>query len=114
MSMTIRSIKGAAGVALTTVVLAASAVLPGLPASAQVTAVPLEDVSFAGTITGRVKVATVDPEDRPIAFSQRSGRLLVWPVSASGSNLASIADESTANVTFTQIVTLLNLRQKGP
>jgi hypothetical protein len=112
--MTIRSIKGAAGVALTTVVLATSAVLPGLPASAQVTAVPREGVSFADTITQRVKVETVDPEDRTIAFTQPSGRLLVLPVSGSVSNLGSIADESTANVTFTQIVTLLNLRQKGP
>jgi hypothetical protein len=112
--MTIRSIKGAAGVALTAAVLAAAAVIPGLPASAQVTAVPREGVSFADTITQRVKVETVDPEERTIAFTQPSGRLVVLPVSAGVTNLASIADESMANVTFTQIVTLLNLRQKGP
>ena len=111
--MTIRSIQGAVGVALTAAVLTASAVTP-LPASAQVTAVPREGVSFADTITQRVQVETVDPEDRTIAFTQPSGRLVVLPVSPSVTNLASVSDDSTANVTFTQIVTLLNLRQKGP
>jgi hypothetical protein len=112
--MTIRSIKGAAGVALTAIVLAASVVVPAPPTSAQVTAVPRAGVSFVDTVTQRVKVETVDPEDRTIAFTQPSGRLLVLPVAGSVANLASIPDESTANVTFTQIVTLLNLRQKGP
>jgi hypothetical protein len=116
--MAIRSIKGAAGVALTAAVLAASAVISGLPttspAMAQVTAVPREGVSFADTITQRVKVETVDPEGRTIAFTQPSGRLVVLPVSDNVANLASIDDESMANVAFTQVVTLLNLRQKGP
>jgi hypothetical protein len=112
--MTIGSIKGAAGVALTAVVLAATTVLPALPAAAQVVAVPREGVSFADTITQRVRVETIDPEERTIAFTQPTGRLVVLPVAPSVTNLASIPDGSTANVTFTQIVTLLNLRQKGP
>jgi hypothetical protein len=112
--MTIRSIKAAAGIALTAAVLTASTALPGLPASAQVTAVPRAGVSFVDTISQRVTVETVDPEDRTIAFTQPSGRLVVLPVSPSVTNLTGIQDESTANVTFTQIVTLLNLRQKGP
>jgi hypothetical protein len=119
--MTIRSIKaarGAAGVALTAAVVAATAVVAGLPASspalAQVVAVPRAGVSFVDTITQRVKVETVDPEDRTIAFTQPSGRLVVLPVSPSVTNLNAIPDESTATITFTQIVTLLNLRQKGP
>jgi len=99
-------------------VLTATAVIPGLPASApamaQVVAVPRAGVSFVDTITQRVKVETVDPEDRTVAFTQPSGRLVVLPVSPSVTNLSGIQDESTATVTFTQIVTLLNLRQKGP
>ena len=108
--MTIRSIKGAAGVALTAAMLA----FFGLSASAQVTAVPREGVSFADTITQKVKVESVDPESRTIAFTLPNGRLVVLPVADTVHNLDSIPDESMANVTFTQVVTLLNLRQKGP
>jgi hypothetical protein len=108
-----RSIKGAAAGALAAA-LAAAALLAGQPASAQVTAVPREGVSFADTITQRVKIETIDPESRTVAFTQPSGRLLVLPLAPGVANLASIPDESMADVTFTQVVTLLNLRQKGP
>jgi hypothetical protein len=85
-----------------------------LPASAQVTAVPRVGVAFNDTVTQRVKVETVDPDDRTIAFTTPDGQVLVLPVSASAGNLANIADGSNANVTYTQVVTMLNLRQKGP
>lgn len=85
-----------------------------LPVSAQVTAVPREGVAFSDTVTQRVKVETVDPDDRTIAFTTPDGQVLVLPVSPSAGNLANIADGSTANVTYSQIVTMLNLRQKGP
>ena len=85
-----------------------------LPASAQVTAVPREGVAFSDTVTQRVKVETVDPDDRTIAFTTPDGQVLVLPVSPNAGNLANIADGSTANVTYSQIVTMLNLRQKGP
>jgi hypothetical protein len=109
--MIFRSIKLAAGVSLLAMALAVGAVLP---ASAQVTAVPREGVSFSDQITQRVKVETIDPEERTIAFTQPSGRLVVLPIAGSVGNLDAIQDGSTANVTFTQVVTLLNLRQKGP
>ncbi len=85
-----------------------------LPASAQVTAVPREGVAFNDTVTQRVKVETVDPDDRTIAFTTPDGQVLVLPVAANAGNLAAIADGSMANVTYTQVVTMLNLRQKGP
>src|SRR5215470_5744377 len=94
--MTIRSTTWAAGISLVAAVLAVGVSLPDRQASAQVTAVPREGVSFTDH------------------FTQPSGRLVVLPVSSSVGNLASIADGSMANVTFTQVVTLLNLRQKGP
>ena len=49
-----------------------------------------------------------------MAFTLPDGQVLVLAVSPSVRNLAAIADGSTANVTYTQVVTMLNLRQKGP
>ena len=112
--MTMRSIKWAAGASLFVAVLAAGTFLPERDASAQVTAVPREGVAFSDTVTQKVKVETVDPDDRTVAFTLPDGQVLVLPVSASAGNLAAIADGSTANVTYTQVVTMLNLRQKGP
>jgi len=112
--MTIRSTIWAAAISLVAAMLAVGVSLPERQASAQVTAVPREGVSFTDQITQRVKIETVDPDERTVAFTQPSGRLVVLPVSSSVGNLASIADGSMANVTFTQVVTLLNLRQKGP
>ena len=112
--MTIRSTIWAAAISLVAAMLAVGVSLPERQASAQVTAVPREGVSFTDQITQRVKIETVDPDERTVAFTQPSGRLVVLPVSSSVVNLASIADGSMANVTFTQVVTLLNLRQKGP
>ena len=112
--MTMRSIKWAAGVSLIAVVLAAGTTVAGREASAQVTAVPREGVAFNNAVTQKVKIETVDPDDRTVAFTLADGQVLVLPVSSSAGNLASIADGSTANVTYTQVVTMLNLRQKGP
>src|SRR5882672_5482673 len=112
--MTIRSINWAAGVSLVAAVLAVGTILPEREASAQVTAVPREGVAFNDTVTQRVKIETVDPEDRTVAFTLPDGQVLVLPVDAKAGNLAAVNDGSTANVTYTQIVTMLNLRQKGP
>ena len=42
------------------------------------------------------------------------GQLVAVPVADGVGNLAAIQDGSMANVTYNQIVTILNLRQKGP
>src|SRR5262245_24054223 len=112
--MTIRSMKWAAGVSLFATVLAVAATLPERQASAQVTAVPREGVAFSDVVTQRVKIETVDPDDRTVAFTLPDGQVLVLPVASSVGNLGAIGDGSTANVTYTQVVTMLNLRQKGP
>ena len=112
--MTIRSINWAAGVSLVAAVLAVGTIVPERQASAQVTAVPREGVAFNDSVTQRVKIETVDADDRTVAFTLPDGQVLVLPVSNNAGNLAAIADGSTANVTYTQIVTMLNLRQKGP
>jgi hypothetical protein len=49
-----------------------------------------------------------------MAFTLADGQLVILPVSDSVSNLASVDDGATVNVTYNEVVTLLNLRQKGP
>jgi hypothetical protein len=109
--MTIRSIAWAAGISLFAAALTVGA---SLPASAQLQAVPREGVAFNDTVTQRVKIESVDTEDRTVTFTLPDGQLLLLPVSNNVTNLAAINDGSTANVSYTQVVTMLNLRQKGP
>jgi hypothetical protein len=116
--MTMRSIKWAAGVSLFAAIAAVGTALPEREASAQsvaqVQAVPRVGVAFNDSVTQRVTIETIDPDDRTIAFTRPDGQVLVLPVADSAGNLAAIGDGSTANVTYTQVVTMLNLRQKGP
>jgi len=112
--MTIRSMKMTAGVSLFAAVLAIGVGLPGSQASAQVTAVPREGVAFNDTVTQRVKIETADPDSRTVAFTSPTGQLVILPVADSVRNLAAIDDGSMANVTYSEVVTMLNLRQKGP
>ena len=111
--MTIRSMKWAAGVSLFAAVLAVGTTLPERQASAQVQAVPRAGLAFNDTTTQRVTIELVDPEGRTVVFTLPDGQLVAVPV-ASSVNLAGLQDGSTANVTYDQIVTILNLRQKGP
>jgi hypothetical protein len=111
--MTIRSIKWAAGVSLFAAVLAVGTILPERQASAQVQAVPRAGLAFNDTTTQRVTIESVDPEGRTVVFTLPDGQLVAVPV-AGGVNLAGLQDGSMANVTYDQIVTILNLRQKGP
>ena len=112
--MTIRSIKLAAGFSTFAAVLAVGIGLSAQPASAQVQAVPRAGVSFTDTVTARVTVETVDTETRTVAFDMPNGRTLLLAVADSVRNLDAIDDGSLADVTFTEVVTILNLRQKGP
>ena len=111
--MTIRSMKWAAGVSLFAAMLAVGTTLPERQASAQVQAVPRAGLAFNDTTTQRVTIESVDPEGRTVVFTLPDGQLVAVPV-ASSVNLAGLQDGSTANVTYDQIVTILNLRQKGP
>jgi hypothetical protein len=111
--MTIRSMKWAAGVSLFAAVLAVATTLPERQASAQVQAVPRAGLAFNDTTTQRVTIESVDPEGRTVVFTLPDGQLVAVPV-ASSVNLAGLQDGSMANVTYDQIVTILNLRQKGP
>ena len=112
--MTIRSMKWAAGVSLFAAVLAVGTTLPERQASAQVQAVPRAGLAFSDTTTQRVTIESVDVEGRTLAFTLPDGQLVDVPVANSVGNLAAIQEGSIANVTYDQIVTILNLRQKGP
>jgi hypothetical protein len=112
--MTIRSMKWAAGVSLFAAMLAVGTTLPERQASAQVQAVPRAGLAFSDTTTQRVTIESVDVEGRTLAFTLPDGQLVDVPVANSVGNLAAIQEGSMANVTYDQIVTILNLRQKGP
>ena len=112
--MIIRSMKWTAGVSLIAAVLAVGTTLPERQASAQVQAVPRAGLAFSDTTTQRVTIESVDVEGRTVAFTLPDGQLVAVPVANSVGNLAAIQDGSMANVTYDQVVTILNLRQKGP
>jgi hypothetical protein len=114
--MTIRSIKKAASVSMVAAMLAVGASLPTLPAVAQgqVQAVPRAGVAFSNTVTTRAQIESVDTATRTIAFTNPDGRLVHVAVANGAGNLDHIADGTTANVTYSEVVTILNLRQKGP
>lgn len=112
--MTIRSMKMTAGVSLFAAVLAIGASLPERQASAQVKPVPREGVAFNNVVTQRVKIESADPESRTVAFTMPNGQLEILPVADSVKNLDAIDDGSMADVTYSEVVTMLNLRQKGP
>jgi hypothetical protein len=115
--MTIRSIKGAAGASLFAAMLAVGASLPTVPASAQgqpLTAVPRAGLAFSTNVTTRATIESVDPDTRTAAFSLPDGRLIHVSVADSVRNLDSIPDGTNVTVTYNEIVTILNLRQKGP
>ncbi|MDB5489186.1 MAG: hypothetical protein JWQ58_2901, partial [Reyranella sp.] len=70
--------------------------------------------AFNNVVTQRVKIESADPESRTVAFTMPNGQLEILPVADSVKNLDAIDDGSMANVTYSEVVTMLNLRQKGP
>lgn len=102
--MMIRSLKLAA---VAVVILAGTAAAQG-----NMQAVPRVGVSFNNTVTVRATVEGADSETHTIAFTT-GGRLTSMAV-ADGVNLSGVQDGATVDITFNEVVTLLNLRQKGP
>ena len=112
--MTIRSMKMTAGASLFAAVLAIGASLPERQVSAQVRPVPRQGVAFNDVVTQRVKIESADTEGRTVAFTLPNGQLVILPVADSVKNLDAIDDWSMANITYSEVITMLNLRQKGP
>src|SRR5579885_2213736 len=101
---------------ITTAVAAMLVFGAGLPAMAQgpVQAVPRAGVSFPNTVTVRAWIESVDSETHTVVFTTPEGRLIECAVADGVKNLDAIADGSPADITYNEVVTLLNLRQKGP
>lgn len=114
--MFIRSVKGAAGVSLFAAILAVAATVPADPAAAQgqVQAVPRAGLAFSTSITTRARMESVDTHTRTVAFTTPDGRLLNLAVADGVRNLDGIADDANVDITYSEVVTILNLRQKGP
>jgi hypothetical protein len=110
--MTMLSIKWAGAISLAAMLTLGTS----LPAAAQgqVQAVPRIGLTFSSTLTVPATIESVDTESRTVAFIGPDGRLIDVPVGDGVKNLDSVADGSAADVTYNQIVTILNLRQKGP
>jgi hypothetical protein len=83
-------------------------------AQGQVQAVPRAGVSFTNNVTVKAWVESVDPETHTMVFTLPDGRLLNVAVGDSVKNLDKIQENAEANITYNEVVTLLNLRQKGP
>lgn len=93
------------------------AMLAGAEAQAQapaVQAVPRAGVAFSHAITVRANVESVDTATRTIAFTTSDGRLVNLAVADSVRNLDAIQDHANVDISFNEVVTILNLRQKGP
>jgi hypothetical protein len=98
------------------IALAAAALFVAGTSSAQgnLQAVPRAGVAFNNTVTVRATVESIDSETRAVAFTTSQGRLIDVPVSANVAGLDNIQDGATVDITYNEIVMLLNLRQKGP
>jgi hypothetical protein len=120
--MKIHSIRGIAGkgiagpslVAAAVALTVALGVVPPVAAQGPIQAVPRAGVSFPNTVTVRARIETVDPDTHTIAFTTDAGKLMDVAVADSAGNLNAIADGTMADITYNEVVTLLNLRQKGP
>lgn len=106
----------AAGVSIFAAMAMAAATLPSFEAAAQgqVQAVPRAGVAFSHVRTTQATVESVDVATRTIVFTTIGGRLLHLAVADGVQNLGDIKDDATVNVNFNEVVTILNLRQKGP
>jgi hypothetical protein len=111
--MTIGPIKAALGATLVGTALALAGTLPAA-AQGNLQSVPRAGVSFANTVTVRATIESIDTATRTVAFTTADGDLMNLAVADSVGNLDRFADGSTVDITYNEVVTVLNLRQKGP
>ena len=109
--MKMSSIKWATRISMV-VMLSLVASVP-VAAQGQVQAVPRAGLSFPSTIAVLAKIEAIDTDTRTMAFTIPDGRLLNVAVGDGVKNLDAIPDGSMANITYNEVVTFLNLRQKG-
>jgi hypothetical protein len=111
--MTIGPIKAAFGA---TLVGAALALATALPAAAQgdLQAVPRSGVSFSNNVTTRGTITSIDPGTRTVGFTTARGVSMNAAAADSVGKLDGLPVGTIADITYNEVVTVLNLRQKGP
>jgi len=111
--MSARSSKWTKSIAMLATVAAAGVSLPERPASAQLQAVPRAGFTFADQLTERVNVESIDTASRTGIFVLPDGRWLNLSIADSVPGIDKINDGSNVNITYTEVVTILNLKRKG-
>jgi len=112
--MAMRSIKWAGAISITAALVLGTSLPVAAQGQTQAQAVPRVGLTFASTVTVRATIESVDSDTRTVAFFAPDGRLLDVAVSDAVKNLDAVEDGSMADLTYNQVVTILNLRQKGP
>ena len=111
--MSARSSKWTKSIAMLAAVAAVGVSLPGRPASAQLQAVPRAVFTFTDQLTERVNVESIDTASRTGIFVLPDGRWLNLSIADSVRGIDKIDDGSNINITYTEVVTILNLKRKG-
>jgi len=111
--MSARSSKWTKSIAMLAAVAAVGVSLPERPASAQLQAVPRAGFTFTDQLTERVNVESIDTATRTGIFVLPDGRWLNLSIADSVRGIDKINDGSNINITYTEVVTILNLKRKG-
>ncbi|MBS0223348.1 MAG: hypothetical protein JSR91_21680 [Proteobacteria bacterium] len=111
--MTIGPIKTVLGATLVGITLALAGSLPAA-AQGNLQAVPRAGVSFANTVTTPGTIKSINPATRALTFTTANGDSVDAAVADSVGKLDRFPSGSTVDITYNEIVTVLNLRQKGP
>jgi hypothetical protein len=99
-----------------TLVGTALALATALPAAAQgnLQAVPRAGVSFANTVTTPATIKSVDKASRTVTFTTAGGATINAAAADSVGNLDRFPAGTAVDVSYNEVVNVLNLRQKGP
>jgi hypothetical protein len=111
--MSSRSSKWTSSIAMLAAVAAVGVGLPERPASAQLQAVPRAGFTFTHKVTERVNVESIDSESRTGIFVLPDGTWANLSIADSVPGIDKIDDGSFVNITYTEVVTILNLKRKG-
>jgi hypothetical protein len=111
--MSARSSKWTKSIAMLAAVAAVGISLPERPASAQLQAVPRAGFTFTNQLTQRVNVESIDTVSRSGIFVLPDGRWLNLSIADNVPGIDKISDGSNVDITYTEVVTILNLKRKG-
>jgi hypothetical protein len=111
--MSAGSSKWTKGIAMLAAVAAVGISLPERPASAQLQAVPRAGFTFTHKLTQRVNVESIDSDSRTGIFVLPDGHWVNLSIADNVPGIDKIEDGSFVNITYTEVVTILNLKRKG-